>query len=215
MTEDVAVVNWGGAESPIETGVYGAVNQVWFNQMAHANVWAEMALDNDNLNRQQDDRDVQAWSKAQDDWRTTWAIAQAAYAAAQVLLANNALKPAQDAADKQYDIANRQQDMAQRATQAELSAAQLQAQQAAAAVSGVDALVAQRAVVMAEISIVATSRLVQRIVKKHVGCSEFIDDVEFACLAPEIGEPTPHDGFVVVFLGHGEFLWERGAFASL
>jgi multidrug efflux system membrane fusion protein len=42
---------------------------------------------------------------------------------------------------------------AQRATQAELSAAQLQAQQAAAAVSGVDALVAQRAVVMAEIAI--------------------------------------------------------------
>jgi multidrug efflux system membrane fusion protein len=42
---------------------------------------------------------------------------------------------------------------AQRATQAELSAAQLQAQQAAAAVSGVDALVAQRAVVEAEISI--------------------------------------------------------------
>lgn len=42
---------------------------------------------------------------------------------------------------------------AQRATQAELNAAQLQAQQAAAAVSGVDALVAQRAVAMAEISI--------------------------------------------------------------
>jgi membrane fusion protein, multidrug efflux system len=42
---------------------------------------------------------------------------------------------------------------AQRATQAELSAAQLQAQQAAAAVTGVDALVAQRAVIMAEIAI--------------------------------------------------------------
>ena len=42
---------------------------------------------------------------------------------------------------------------AQRATQAELSAAQLQAQQAAAAVSGVDALVAQRAVVMAQIAL--------------------------------------------------------------
>jgi multidrug efflux system membrane fusion protein len=41
---------------------------------------------------------------------------------------------------------------ARRATQAELSAAQLQAQQAAAAVSGVDALIAQRAVVMAEIA---------------------------------------------------------------
>ena len=41
---------------------------------------------------------------------------------------------------------------AQRSTQAELSAAQLQAQQAAAAVSGVDALVAQRAVVTAEIA---------------------------------------------------------------
>jgi len=42
---------------------------------------------------------------------------------------------------------------AQRATQAELSAVQLQAQQAAAAVSGVDALVAQKAVVMAEIAL--------------------------------------------------------------
>ena len=41
---------------------------------------------------------------------------------------------------------------AQRATQAELNAAQLQAQRAAAAVSGVDALVAQRAVVIAEIA---------------------------------------------------------------
>ncbi|KWE50845.1 multidrug resistance protein MdtN [Burkholderia ubonensis] len=47
---------------------------------------------------------------------------------------------------------------AQRATRAELSAAQLQAQQAAAAVSGVDALVAQRAVVMAEISIARLNR---------------------------------------------------------
>ncbi|PXW17599.1 membrane fusion protein, multidrug efflux system [Paraburkholderia caballeronis] len=44
---------------------------------------------------------------------------------------------------------------AQRATQAELAAAELQAQQAAAAVSGVDALVAQRAVVEAEIAIAA------------------------------------------------------------
>jgi membrane fusion protein, multidrug efflux system len=42
---------------------------------------------------------------------------------------------------------------AQRATQSQLSAAQLQARQAAAAVSGVDALVAQRAVVQAEIAI--------------------------------------------------------------
>jgi len=42
---------------------------------------------------------------------------------------------------------------AQRAAQAELNATQLQAQQAAAAVSGVDALVAQRAVVLAEISL--------------------------------------------------------------
>jgi multidrug efflux system membrane fusion protein len=42
---------------------------------------------------------------------------------------------------------------ARRATHAELSAAQLQAQQAAAAVSGVDALVAQRAVIAAEIAL--------------------------------------------------------------
>jgi multidrug efflux system membrane fusion protein len=44
---------------------------------------------------------------------------------------------------------------ARRATQAQLSAAQLQARQAAAAISGVDALVAQRAVVQAEIAIAA------------------------------------------------------------
>ncbi|MDW3688466.1 multidrug transporter subunit MdtN [Cupriavidus sp. CV2] len=42
---------------------------------------------------------------------------------------------------------------AQRATQAELNAIQLQAQQAAAAVTGVEALVAQRAVALAEISL--------------------------------------------------------------
>ena len=42
---------------------------------------------------------------------------------------------------------------AQRIAQADLSATQLQAQQAAAAVSGVEALVAQRAVVLAEISL--------------------------------------------------------------
>jgi len=42
---------------------------------------------------------------------------------------------------------------AQRSAQAELNATQLQAQQAAAAVSGVDALVAQRAVVLAEIAL--------------------------------------------------------------
>ncbi|RKE36445.1 multidrug efflux system membrane fusion protein [Paraburkholderia sp. BL23I1N1] len=42
---------------------------------------------------------------------------------------------------------------AQRAAAAQLNAARLQAQQAAAAVSGVDAIVAQRAVVMAEIAI--------------------------------------------------------------
>jgi multidrug efflux system membrane fusion protein len=41
---------------------------------------------------------------------------------------------------------------AQRATRAELEAAQLQARQASAGVSGVDALVAQRAVILAEIS---------------------------------------------------------------
>src|ERR1700750_560991 len=52
----------------------------------------------------------------------------------------------------------------------------------------------------------ATPRFVQRVLKKHVGRSKFIDDVEIVCLAPEIGEPTPHDGFVVIFLGHGEFL---------
>jgi len=42
---------------------------------------------------------------------------------------------------------------AQRATQAELNAARLQAQQAQAAVTGVDALVAQRAVVAADIAL--------------------------------------------------------------
>ena len=49
----------------------------------------------------------------QDNWQTTWAIAQAAYAAAQMYLADKALDASKDAAEKQYDIADRQQRIAE------------------------------------------------------------------------------------------------------
>ncbi|OLL27474.1 hypothetical protein BTH42_32015 [Burkholderia sp. SRS-W-2-2016] len=108
-----AITNWPGMQDPMQSGVYGAINQVWFNQQANANTWATQAKANDDANRAQRDRDMQTWSQQQSDWRTAWAISQAAYAAAQVLLANNALNAAKDAADKQYDIADRQQNIAE------------------------------------------------------------------------------------------------------
>src|SRR5258707_6121549 len=54
--------------------------------------------------------------------------------------------------------------------------------------------------------IAATTRLVQRVVQKHVRSSKFVDNVEVAGLAPEIGEPSAYDGLVVIFFRHGEFL---------
>src|SRR5258706_14546559 len=56
----------------------------------------------------------------------------------------------------------------------------------------------------------ATARVVQRVLKKHVRSGKLVDDVEVAGLAPEIGEPTAHDGLVVIFFGHGEFLIDCG-----
>lgn len=49
----------------------------------------------------------------QEKWRDRWAIAQAAYASAQVYLADRALDAAKDQAEKQYDIADRQQKIAE------------------------------------------------------------------------------------------------------
>ncbi|CAE6958581.1 hypothetical protein [Paraburkholderia domus] len=108
-----SITNWPMMTDPLQSGVYGAVNQVWYNQQANANQWAAQAKANDDANRAQHQKDIEAWSEQQDDWRIAWAVAQAAYAAAQTLLANNALNAAKDAADKQYDIANRQQNIAE------------------------------------------------------------------------------------------------------
>ncbi|WP_277047898.1 hypothetical protein [Caballeronia mineralivorans] len=60
----------------------------------------------------------------------------------------------------------------------------------------------------------------QRVAQKHVGSGKLIDDIEIAGLAPEIGEPSAYDRFVVVFFRHGEFLeylWlrKRSTIASL
>jgi uncharacterized membrane protein YgcG len=108
VADSVAVANWGGLASPLQSGYFGALNQVWMNQQANADTWASQAVANDNANRAQHQKDVEAWTAWQTDWLEAWVVAQAAYAAAQVLLANNALDAAKDAAEKQYDLADRQ-----------------------------------------------------------------------------------------------------------
>ncbi|MBN3777448.1 hypothetical protein G3O06_07770 [Burkholderia sp. Ac-20345] len=113
MADAVEITNWGGMADPLQSGYYGALNQVWLNQQANADTWAAKALANDDANRAQHQKDVDAWTKWQNEWLTAWAVAQAAYAAAQVLLANNALEAAKDAANKQYDLANRQLTIAE------------------------------------------------------------------------------------------------------
>ncbi|WP_333679857.1 hypothetical protein [Dyella sp.] len=112
MGSSVIIGNWEQMQNPLQGGFYGAGNQIWQNQQANADTWASQAKANDDLWRQQHDKDVQAWKDNQSDWLLAWGIAQAAYAAAQVLLAEKSYDAAKDAADKQYDIANRQQTIA-------------------------------------------------------------------------------------------------------
>ncbi|KVE31079.1 hypothetical protein [Burkholderia sp. TSV86] len=86
----------------------------WYTQRElNYGQWYQATLDADQKNREQHQKDLDAWKEQQDKWLAAWAIAQAAYAAAQVLLANNALEAAKDAADKQYDLANRQLTIAE------------------------------------------------------------------------------------------------------
>lgn len=110
---DATITNWGGMADPLGQGVLYGVNQVWLNQQANADTWAAHAKANDDMWRQQAKENADAWVEQQKDWRIAWGIAQAAYAAAQTLLANNALEAAKDAAEKQYEIADRQQQIAE------------------------------------------------------------------------------------------------------
>src|SRR5690348_14197109 len=48
--------------------------------------------------------------------------------------------------------------------------------------------------------------LMQRILQKHVGSGEFVDDGEIAGFTPERGEPAADDGFVFCFFGHTRLL---------
>lgn len=117
MGSAVIIGNWQDMQLPmqssLENGVYAANNQIWMNQQANANQWAAQAKANDDAWRTTHAEDVAKWEAEQSAWRSSWTIAQAAYAAAQVLLANNALEAAKDAADKQYEIADRQQVIAE------------------------------------------------------------------------------------------------------
>lgn len=109
----VSITNWSQMQDPLGQGVQYGVNQVWMNQQANANQWAAQAKANDDEWRSQQADNVKKWTDQQSEWRTAWIVAQAAYAAAQTLLANNALDAAKDAAEKQYDIADRQQTIAE------------------------------------------------------------------------------------------------------
>ncbi|SIO50496.1 hypothetical protein SAMN05444172_2573 [Burkholderia sp. GAS332] len=113
MTDAVAVANWGGMQVPMQQGTFNALDAVWINNQANADKWTQAVLDSQNASREQHAKDVKTWADQQDKWQLIYSISQAAYAAAQTLLANNALEAATDAADKQYDIANRQQTIAE------------------------------------------------------------------------------------------------------
>jgi hypothetical protein len=53
------------------------------------------------------------------------------------------------------------------------------------------------------LDVIATAAgFVQRIVQQHVGRGQFVDNAEIAGLAPEMREPSTHDGLVVFFLRH-------------
>lgn len=106
MADAMFITNWGDMTGPLQSGI-------WTYPTANADTWASAAQAEDQKYRDQHKADADAWNQQQSDWRTAWEIAQAAYAAANVLLANNALKAATDAADKQYDIADRQQAIAE------------------------------------------------------------------------------------------------------
>src|ERR1700676_890102 len=45
--------------------------------------------------------------------------------------------------------------------------------------------------------VTATAWFMQRILQKHVGRGEFVDDVELAGLTPKVGEPTADNGFII------------------
>jgi hypothetical protein len=44
----------------------------------------------------------------------------------------------------------------------------------------------------------------QRILQKHIGHGEFVNDAEIASFTPEVREPMAYDGLVGFFLGCGE-----------
>ncbi|MGF6936855.1 hypothetical protein OKW41_006017 [Paraburkholderia sp. UCT70] len=111
---DTFITNWGDMESPASSAYFSALDKVWSQNQANADVWAEKALESDKALREQQQKNLEEWQKQQENWRDAWIVAQAAYAAAQTLLANNALEAAKDAAEKQYEIADRQQQIAER-----------------------------------------------------------------------------------------------------
>lgn len=113
MADAVAVTNWGELQAPVESGWLNAMNSWYTQRELNYGQWYQATLDADTKNREQHQKDLDAWKEQQDKWLAAWAIAQSAYAAAQVLLANNALDAAKDAADKQYELANRQLTIAE------------------------------------------------------------------------------------------------------
>lgn len=96
----VSISNWG-------EDTYLASQKEYFGYVqANYDKWAKYGTE--YLNQQRKD-----WKEIQESWQLKWAIAQAAYAAAQTYLADRALDAAKDQAEKQYDIADRQQQIAE------------------------------------------------------------------------------------------------------
>ena len=50
--------------------------------------------------------------------------------------------------------------------------------------------------------LVSATRRMQGILKKHIRCSEFLDDLGIPRIAPEPLEPATYNGFVIGFARH-------------
>jgi len=100
MASDVNIDNLGAPT------LLATMTSMWGNTQLNAGEWAEIAL-------QQAQTNAAALKQWQTEWLAAWVAAQAATAAAQVLLANNALQAAENAANQQYDLANRELSIAE------------------------------------------------------------------------------------------------------
>lgn len=106
----VYIGNWGGLQSP----AYGAMNQVWANQQANANIWAAQAKANDDAWRTQHNQDVTRFLENENRWRTVEMAIAGLQQVAALYFANKQYQAAKEAQDHQIEVWKTEKEWAQR-----------------------------------------------------------------------------------------------------